>query len=86
MSLGVFMSFDSVLHNGNLFWFLKTALTVGGLWLATIFLIPRGIVFYVKWKKDAHLKHLSSAVSYVSGGIFILLYFLAIFIIDAWRR
>ncbi len=80
------MNLDSILNNYDLLWFLKVTLTVGGLWLATIFLIPRGIVFYMKWKKDMQLKYLSSSVSYVAAGIFILLYFLAVFIIDAWRR
>ena len=79
------MSLDSIFNNDDLLFFLKSVLTIGGLWLATIFLIPRGIVFYMKWKKDMQLKHLSSAVSYVSGGVFILLYFLAIFIMDAGR-
>jgi hypothetical protein len=80
------MNLENIFNNENFLWYLKVFLTVIGLWFATIFLIPRGIVFYTKWKKDANLKYLSSAVAYISGGIFILLYFLAIFIMDAWRR
>ncbi|OHE78761.1 MAG: hypothetical protein A3F67_05740 [Verrucomicrobia bacterium RIFCSPHIGHO2_12_FULL_41_10] len=79
------MDLENILSNENTLFILKIILTVGGLWFATIFLIPRGIVFYTKWQKHSELKYLSSAVSYISGGIFILIYFLAIFIASSWK-
>ena len=56
-----------------------------GVLLSTTILMPRGILFYQKWKEEKKKRDLSSAITYFSGGVFILLYFLSIMIIDYTR-
>ena len=52
---------------------------------ATCYLIPQGIVHYRKWKETQKVTNLASSINCIACGIFILLYFLAMVIIDSLK-
>ena len=82
------MNSKELMENGNflrgdLLTLLKMGICVSTIVFTTCFLIPRGIAYYKKWKETQKMKNLTFAVNYISYGTFMLLYLLAMAIIDS---
>jgi len=73
------------MENLNFLRLVKVAIFVSFTLFATCYLIPQGIVYYRKWKETKKMTNLTSSVSCITNGIFILLFFLAMVIIDSLR-
>jgi len=53
---------------------------------ATSYLIPHGIVCFLKWKETKQLTKLSMSISFLSGGILIWIYFLSLFLFKSIKN
>jgi hypothetical protein len=50
------------------------------------YLIPQGIIYFMKWKETKQFSKLSTSMAFLSGAIFILIYFLVMFIFDSIKK
>ena len=79
MSWADFADFDMLLQ------ILKMMIFVGGFLLSTIYLLPRGIISFVKWKESKKYNDLTTSINYCAGAVFILAYLLSTLIISCFK-
>jgi hypothetical protein len=79
------MNLESILENTFILQLIKVLLFIFMFMFSTSYLISKGVFFYTEWKETKERRKLSTSISFIAGGIFILLYFLAMFILESPR-
>jgi hypothetical protein len=65
---------------------MKILVFVGSIVFSTAYLLPRGIIFFLRWKNTQ--KHIDLSISITSFvvGIFMLIYFTIFFVLDLLKK
>ena len=80
------MSLENLLNNLEILEGVKVVLFIFAFLFSASYLIPRGMVYFLKWKETGKLSQLSTSITFISGGFFILAYFLAMFVVDSIKK
>lgn len=80
------MDWADFLNDMNFLHVIKLLIFIGAFLFSTSYLLPRGIIYLLKWKDTKQISVLSTGITFLAGGIFILVYFLAVFIFDSIRK
>lgn len=80
------MDWVDFLSDMNLLEAIKLFLFIGGFLFSTSYLLPRGIMYLLKWKDTKQISALSTGITFLAGGLFILVYFLSVFIFDSIKK
>jgi hypothetical protein len=72
--------YDTIIGNVAL---IQLVIIVGGLTFSAGYLMPRGILFFMKWKGSKKNGDLAASATYCASAIFIFGYLLAMAIIDS---
>lgn len=80
------MNWTDFSSNMNLLEAIKLLLFIGSFLFSTSYLLPQSIGYLLKWKETKKLSVLSTSITFLAGGVFVLIYFLAVFIFDSIRK
>lgn len=72
----------SILDNLWLLELIRALIFVGSFVFATSYLIPKGILAFSEWMRTKEHRKLLMGINFTAGGLFILLYFLATFVVS----
>ena len=64
---------------------IKTAIYIGTITFSTGYLIPKGIVSFLKWKESKKQSDLAISISYCVGSVMLLVFILATMIVSFVR-
>lgn len=53
---------------------IKAAVFFSMFMVSAVYLIPKGIIFCLEWKEKRTYRYLSTGVTFISGGVLLLIY------------
>ncbi len=80
------MIYEYILENLFLLKLIKVGFFIFMFVFSNSYLIPKGILFYLEWKEKKEYRKLSTSISFLASGLFIFIYFLAMFILDSAKH